>query len=254
MSIKPIIFYDIPSTAPECAWSPSTWKTRYSLNFKGLFYETTWVEYPDIVELCKAIGAEPSMIEQDGSPYYSLPVIHDPNTGAIVSDSARIADYLDAAYPNTPKLIPAGTHTLQESFRVAAYNATRQHLRPYVIPAVAGILRPRSKEYYVRTREEHFNKKLADVVPTGEAHEAAWKEVEAGYNRIKGWMRDGDNFVMGDTISFADFVIAGDLQWCMKGFGADSDKWKDMLRWDGGRWAKLLDDLKKYEGPVEDIA
>ncbi|KAJ7065898.1 hypothetical protein B0H15DRAFT_1028091 [Mycena belliarum] len=252
MSTQPIIFYDIPSTAPGCAWSPNTWKIRYAFNLKGLPYKTTWIEYPDIADLCKSIGAEPTMIRKDGSPYYSLPVIKDPNTGAVVSDSARIADYLDATYPNLPKLMPAGTETLQRGFRVAAESAT-DPLTPYVIPAVAHILHPRSKEYFVRTREERFGKKLEDVVPTGEAHDVAWKALEAGYAKINGWTTPGSPFVMGDTVSYADLVIAAELQWCLKAFGANSDSWKGMMAWHEGRWARLISDLQRYEGPNEDV-
>ncbi|KAJ7645638.1 hypothetical protein DFH06DRAFT_1212010 [Mycena polygramma] len=253
MSNDPIILYDIPSKAAGCAWSPNTWKIRYSLNYKGLAYTTVWIEYPDIEALYKKIGAEPPEVHDNGKPYYCLPVIQDPNTGAVVSDSARIAYYLDSTYPDTPELIPAGTHVLQKVFRVAS-DATRERLIPYVLPAVAKILRRPSKEYYVRTREERFGKKLENVVPTGEAHEVAWKAVEEGYGKLDRWLNEGMNegapFVMGDKVSFADFAIAGDLQWCMRGFGEDSNQWKDMMTWHGGRWAKLIDNLKKYEGPL----
>ncbi|KAJ6584767.1 hypothetical protein B0H19DRAFT_1015439 [Mycena capillaripes] len=257
MLTAPIIFYDIPSKAPGCTWSPNTWKIRYAFNFKGLKYETVWIEYPDIEDLCKKIGAEPSMIQDDGSPYWSLPVIQDRNTGKVISDSARIAYYLDSTYPDTPKLIPAGTHTLQRTFRVAFDSAVHGPIVPYIIPAAAKILLPKSEEHYVRTREEDFGEKLVDVVPTGEAHEVAWKKVEAGFGKVDRWMNEGPNqgapFVMGDQVSFADFVIAGKLQWCMKGFGEESHLWKDMMTWNGGRWAKLINNLKKYEGHVEDM-
>lgn len=61
------------------------------------------------------------MIRKNGTPYYSLPVIQDPNTGEekIISDSARIAEYLDSTYPDTPKIVPVGTYTLQKTFMVA---------------------------------------------------------------------------------------------------------------------------------------
>jgi len=256
MSNEPIIFYDIPSKAAGCAWSPNTWKIRYAFNYKGLAYKTVWIEYPDIADLCKKIGAEPSMIRKDGTPYYSLPVIQDPKTGAIISDSARIAEYLDSTYPDTPKLIPAGTHTLQKAFCVA-YDSVTEPLVQYIIPAVAKILRPKSEEYFVRTREASFGKKLEDLWPTGEAHEVAWKEVEAGFGKVDRWlnepMNEGKPFVMGDTMSLADFMIAGEMQWCMTGFGEESDLWKDMMKWHGGRWAKLIDNFKKYEGPLEDM-
>ncbi|KAF8208742.1 glutathione S-transferase [Mycena galopus ATCC 62051] len=257
MSNDPIILYDIPSKAPGCAWSPNTWKIRYALNYKGLAYRTIWIEYPDIVDLCKRIGAEPSMLFKDGSPYYSLPVIQDPKTGQVISDSARIADYLDATYPDTPELIPAGTHVLQRAFRVACDNAT-EPLWQYIIPAVAKILRPKSEEYYVRTREEDYGQKLTDVWPASEAHAKTWKEVEEGFfGKVDRWlnepMNQGKPFVMGDVVSFADFTIAGKLQWCLKGFGEESDLWKDIMIWHGGRWARLIESLRKYEGPLEYI-
>ncbi|KAJ7037834.1 hypothetical protein C8F04DRAFT_1209756 [Mycena alexandri] len=218
--------------APGCAWSPNTWKIRYAFNFKGLAYKTVWVEYPDIEDLCKKIGAEPTMIRKNGVPYYTLPVIQDPQTGAIVSDSARIADYLDSTYPS-PKITPAGTHVLQKTFQVA-YDQAIGPMVQFVIPAIAKILRPKSEEYFVRTREASFRKKFVDVEPTGEAREAAWKEVEAGLGKVDRWLNEGKNngapFVMGDSPTLADFMIAGKMQWFMKGFGEDSDLFSDMMK------------------------
>ncbi|KAJ7782277.1 hypothetical protein DFH07DRAFT_318531 [Mycena maculata] len=251
MSNEPILFYDIPSTAPGCAWSPATWRIRYALNLKGLKYKTVWVEYPDIADLCKRIGAAPSMIRKNGSPYYSLPVIEDPNTGTVLSDSPLIAEYLDAAYPDTHRLIPPGTRTLQKSFS-AAYDDATDPVVSFIVPAVARILRPRSEEYFIRTREADFGKKLTEMEPTGEEYDVAWKAFETGLGKVSAWMKADEPFVMGDVISFADLVVAGEMQWFMKAFGEGSDKWKDMLSWHNGRWAKLIDNLKKYEGPAEE--
>ncbi|KAJ7288485.1 hypothetical protein C8J57DRAFT_517851 [Mycena rebaudengoi] len=244
-----IILYDIPSKVGP--WSPNTWIIRYALNLKGLAYKTVWIDYPDIADLCKEIGAEHTMIRKDGSPYYSLPVIKDPKTGSVVSDSYRIAEYLDSTYPDTPRLIPQGTHTLQTTFRYAYDRATEGPLIHYIIPAIAAILLPRGEEYFVRTREAAFGKKLSDLVPTGEEHDVAWKKVEAGFEKVSGWYRIDDPFVMGDVVSFADLVVAGELQWFCKGFGEESGKWKDMITWQDGRWGALIKNLKKYEGPVD---
>ncbi|KAJ7483558.1 hypothetical protein FB451DRAFT_1234964 [Mycena latifolia] len=76
----PIVFYDIPSTLPNKCWSPNTWKTRYALNFKGIPYKTSWVEYPDIEPLSREVGAAPTRNKPDGRPHYTLPMIHDPST------------------------------------------------------------------------------------------------------------------------------------------------------------------------------
>ncbi|PSR72266.1 hypothetical protein PHLCEN_2v11858 [Hermanssonia centrifuga] len=88
---------------------------RYSLNYKGLPYRTEWVEYPDIEVLCIRIGAPPTSTKH-GRPRYTLPVIYDPSTNSVISDSVDIAKYLDETYPDTPKLLPAGTEAFQAMF------------------------------------------------------------------------------------------------------------------------------------------
>ncbi|KAG5633812.1 hypothetical protein H0H81_005112 [Sphagnurus paluster] len=45
-----------------------------------------------------------------------IPAIHDPNTNTTLAKSALIAEYLDSAYPDTPKLFPPGTRPLQYAF------------------------------------------------------------------------------------------------------------------------------------------
>ncbi|GAW07249.1 AChain Crystal Structure Of Glutathione Transferase Gstfua3 From Phanerochaete Chrysosporium [Lentinula edodes] len=117
MAANTIVFYDIPFAESNICWSPNTWKTRYSLNYKGLSYRTEWIEYPDIEALCIKIGAAPTDVKADGiTPDYTLPVIYDPSTDKTISDSFAIALYLDTAYPDTPKLFPPGTQALQEAF------------------------------------------------------------------------------------------------------------------------------------------
>lgn len=43
-----IVLFDIDRRDGRACWSPSVWKTRFVLNFKGLDYETRWLEFPDI--------------------------------------------------------------------------------------------------------------------------------------------------------------------------------------------------------------
>ncbi|KAK0435617.1 hypothetical protein EV421DRAFT_1681489, partial [Armillaria borealis] len=58
------------------------------------------IELPDTEVLTKNIGASPTSAKPDGvSPFYTIPIIQDDSTGAVVSDSAAIAGYLDKIYP-----------------------------------------------------------------------------------------------------------------------------------------------------------
>ncbi|EEB92162.1 hypothetical protein MPER_09371 [Moniliophthora perniciosa FA553] len=114
---KPIRFYDIPGTSGK-AFSANTLKIMYALGYKGIPFERIWVEMPDIENTCKSIGASPTDKKPDGSPWYTLPVIHDPNTGETISDSFVIMEYLEKTYPSSPEkaLIPPGTTALQKAF------------------------------------------------------------------------------------------------------------------------------------------
>ncbi|KAF7299208.1 GST N-terminal domain-containing protein [Mycena indigotica] len=249
--MQPILFYDIPFQVVGETWSPNTWRTRYSLNYKNLPYTTIWVEYPDIAALyTETLRIPPSTTLKSGKPYYSLPVIHDPNTGETVSDSMRIAEYLDKTYPSSGAgpIIPAGTRVLQQTFQVA-YDHISTPMVPIIIPRIPAVLNPRSREYFLRTREVSFGKPLAEVLPKGEEHTAKWAETKAAFAKIDGWIQaSGGPFMMGDIVSLADFVVAGEMHWVRIALGADSDEWKEWAEWNDGRWAKLLANLEKYEG------
>ncbi|KAJ6601183.1 hypothetical protein DFH09DRAFT_1127066 [Mycena vulgaris] len=240
-----ITLYDIPSTVPGKTFSPNTAKARYALNFKGLPYQTVWLEYLDIEPLCKKIGAKPT---NDGTVPYTLPVIHDPSTGSVVSDSIEIARYLDATYPDLPRLIPAGTTALHYAF-TDAHAATLNPLYTYALPATLPLLNPVSHAYFRRTREALFGgQRLEDVSPTGAAHVAMWAKLKDGLGQIDGWMSKngaGSRYFVGDTMSYADITIGGYLRWARLVLGRE--KWEEILTWHGGRWAALMSDLEKYD-------
>ncbi|KAF5377892.1 hypothetical protein D9615_006807 [Tricholomella constricta] len=250
--LKPIKFYDIPSVIPGQAWSPNTWKTRYSLNFKGLPYQTVWVEFPDIEKVSKKIGTLPTDTK-GGLPYYSLPAIHDPNTNTTLVESALIAEYLDTTYPDTPKLFPPGTRALQHAF-VDAFMSKLGALWQFALPASNTILNPSSEAYFRRSREKTFGKKIEDIAPTGSAMEMEWAKVKAGFGAIDGWLQKGKAdgpYFLGKEPTFADFVVASFILWCKKIWGPDSSQWKDIMSWNEGRWEAFIKGLEKYEtGPV----
>ncbi|GLB38803.1 putative glutathione S-transferase, N-terminal domain [Lyophyllum shimeji] len=245
---EPIILYDIPSTVPGQAWSPNPCKTRYCLNYKGLPYKTVWVEYPDIEALSKKIGTLPTDVK-NGKPFYSLPAIYDPNTKTALAESALIAEYLDATYPDTPKLFPVGTHALQHAF-VAAFMQTLSPVWQFALPAANNILNPPSEVYFRRTREAMFGKKLEDVVPTGLAANEEWAKVKAAFDTVDGWLQKGQAdgpYLTGKEPAFADFVVASSILCFKKIWGAESSQWKDVMSWNTGRWEALIKEFEKYE-------
>ena len=228
------------------------------MNFKGLPYKTVWVEYPDIEPLCKKVGASPGERRPDGSPLYTLPIIYDPNTKSVISDSAVIARYLDKTYPDTPRLIPEEADTLIAALWDAIFGAFPDRaFVPILVPASLSILRPASQPYFRVTREKFFGGKLEELAPIGsEKRATAWQGVQRGLHRIAGWFEaDGNEklFFMGDAkgITYADIILASFFAWFKKSCGEESQEWKDVMSWDGGRWARFMGALEKYEAVDE---
>lgn len=257
-----IIFYDIPNqaSAPQArAWSPNTWRTRYApqrcrrstletyrlaLGFKGIPFKTVWVEYPDIADLCTRIGAGPTDVNPDGTPYYSLPVIQDLSTGKVVSDSWAIARYLDATYPERPLLLPPGTAGLQRAFIAAAAHVAVSHYGDSVLLPTCAQLRPRSTEYFRRTREADFGCTM-EAISAGQTRVDAWKKARDGFSRIKGWIEEngeGSRWIMGDVVSYADLVLAAWTVWVRQVKAAE---WENVSEWDDGFWIKFVQDLEE---------
>lgn len=203
-----------------------------------------WVEYPDIEATCKKLGTIPTEKRADGSPLHTFPVIHDPSTGAIVADSALIAEYLDTTYPDTPQLFPKGTKSLQYGFLDA--HPKLDALWQLAMPATKVILNPPSQIYFERTK--FGDSGLKDVILKGQEREEQFAKLKAEFEVIDGiYKREEGPFVAGQNVLYVDLVLAGYIIWIKRIWGEDSAEWAEIKGWHLGRWAALLKSLEKYE-------
>jgi glutathione S-transferase len=97
----PLVLYDVICDLPGKNFSPNPAKSRFVLNYKNIPFVTIWVDYSEISIAMKSIGARPSK-RRDGSEVNTVPVLSDPNTGALITDSLKIASYLEKTYPEKP--------------------------------------------------------------------------------------------------------------------------------------------------------
>jgi hypothetical protein len=74
-----------------------------------------WVPLADIEAVSKEHGFAPTSTKPDGSAFYTFPAIQDPATGEAVTESFKIAQYLDKQYPSRP-VIPSGSEVQQAAF------------------------------------------------------------------------------------------------------------------------------------------
>ncbi|KAF7292037.1 hypothetical protein MIND_01229800 [Mycena indigotica] len=239
-----IVFYDIPSQHPGVTWSPNPAKTRYALDFKGLAYRTEYVEYPDIEGVVKALGGAPTEKKPDGRPHYTLPMIHDLTTGAVVTDSFNIAVYLDKTYPAKP-LLPSGDFAL-----VAALQAALQpviiSLVPFGIPASQRLLNAASSGYYRARLEGMFGTTMEALFPApgSDRDRAEWAKVKDAWGAVDAWLVAANaRYFGGAERNYADLYVAAYVFW-VKTVLAE-EKWRDFATWHGGRWAHLLSTVER---------
>jgi glutathione S-transferase len=182
----------------------------------------------------------------DGAPYYTLPAIHDPSTGTYLADSFLIAEYLEETYPDTPSIFPHGTRSLQHAFQ-SSFEQSLALTLPFTLPSIyPKIGTQRSEEYFRRTKKLVFGLTLEEMVPVGAERAVQWAKFRDGMSKVDECLAKTDSkgpFVMGNTISWADFVISSFLLFFKNVWGEDSEEWKDIASWNGGRWKILLPTL-----------
>lgn len=225
--------------------------TRFALNFKGVAYETVWIEYGDIQSAAKEAGAPPTSLNDDGSPHYTVPFIKDHSTGAVVSESLKIAAYLDDTYPALPALFPAGTRALQHAF----YDALEAAIVPVYFVAVPNsyaYLTPSSKAAFRAFMEPKFGGgRLEALSPAGSAARVAhMKAIKETLGKINGWLEANgpeEPYFIGSTVSFADLVVAAYVGWFKT---VAPEEWDEVASWNGGRWAAFVESFEKYRTVV----
>lgn len=194
------------------------------------------------MNVCKAIGAAPTGTKDDGSPYYTLPVIHDRVTNTTVPNSLDIALYLDKTFPETSILIPTGTIAFHAAFDIAFMTTACGPLSCLMQPVTCDLLNSASAVFYRNTREQDWS-------PSAAKCKDLWNQARAGFTRVAGWMSKGGDgkFIMGETICYADIIVASWLVWIKVILGAESKEWKGIQEWDGGKWQRMMKSLEIYE-------
>ncbi|OLN97155.1 hypothetical protein CCHL11_02223 [Colletotrichum chlorophyti] len=198
-----LILFDIPDKNGAC-WSLNPWKTRLALNYKGIDYETEWLEYPDIEGRLKPTGLEG---DSNQIAPYTCPAVQFPD-GTYIMNSAKIIKRLEADYPERP--LHHDSEVLQEMYDLLSktFDALVPELLPYI---PRDVLSEKSAEYFWRTRKARFGMSLDELQET-KGGEQVWanakevlEETAALLNRTEG------PFFLGNMVSYTDFVYVGFL-------------------------------------------
>ncbi len=190
-----IVLYDLAGAEDERRFSPYCWRVRMALAHKQLEFETVAWRF-----------TEKQAIAFSGQG--TVPVIVD--SGTTVSDSWRIAAYLDERYPSGPALMDS------EQAR-GAINALRILIERTLHPAVLRLiltdlvvhLHERDGSYFRESREKRLGTTLEDFAS---GSQNAFVAVRQALDPLRPVLSE-QSFLGGKTPSFADYILFGPFQW-----------------------------------------
>ncbi|KAK1234654.1 hypothetical protein PQX77_002137 [Marasmius sp. AFHP31] len=240
-----LTLYDLgPSKFEEMGLSPFVRAIRFALNYKKIPHTVIDLGMTDVESTAQSLGVLPTTDVSTGAKRYTVPFIHDvdPKTGksTVVSDSFKVAQYLDTAYPDTPRLIPPGTDMLQSAFCTSVFHA---------VAPLLPIIRPLTSQKYLTPEFRESVKKrfgeggVSRGLSPDEEKEAWRKFVTAmtvlveGHNEVE----SEEVFVMGgDEPTFADVYMTA-FTWWLREIVGDSDGWKEVAGLRRGRVERLTE-------------
>ncbi|KAI0418786.1 putative glutathione S-transferase [Xylaria grammica] len=208
MAASKVVLFDIGSSGPKNrSWNSSAWKTRFMLNYKGLDYQTEWLEYPDI---------KPRLQEHfpGHTGVYTLPTAIMPD-GTYIMDSWKIVQFIEKAYPSPSLHLDSPLREKVEGHLMAGRSA----LAPIYVPnVVRRLLKPVNHEYWHETRSRYLGMPLDQFEKERGGDGKPYKEAAPHFEAVTAILKEdpAGPFFMGSTISYTDFIWAGFLIFCRR--------------------------------------
>lgn len=228
--VAPVLMYDLAGADSALRFSPYCWRARFAIAHKRLALETVPWRFTE-KEAIAPFGSE------------RVPVIVD--RGKAIHDFWKIAEYLEAAYPDRPSLFGcAAGHGLARLICNWADFVLHPLILRAKIYAIFTILDPKDRAYFRASREARFGKTLEQMA---EEAPAAIKPLEDALDPLRRTLNE-QPFLSGSEPYYADYILAGTFQWMKAVSPASFADPSDPLT----RWHESV--LRHYDGNLPQTA
>ncbi|KAJ7911559.1 hypothetical protein B0H13DRAFT_1614502 [Mycena leptocephala] len=201
-TVPPLLFYDLASARPR-TWSPFCFRTALLLEYRSLPHERIFLSFPDIRPTLSALN-----VPADSDGNITLPALRIGDAVPIMG-SLEIADALEDLVPASPT--HPSVFSLPGSREVASEFDALTLSRPlayHVVPHTPAILDAHALEFFERTRLAPFASERR------RKPRASWAAAVLAHQEVAEREGRGNGpYVMGDTVTYADFIIAGMVKW-----------------------------------------
>ncbi len=187
------LLYDLAGADPSLRFSPYCWRTRLALAHKGLDVECTPWRF-----------TEKDRVAFSGQGM--VPVLVDGET--VLSDSWRIAEWLEANHPDKPSLFH-GNPSATRFVNAWADSVVQPALARLIVLDVWNCLHEKDRVYFRQSREERFGMSLEAVQAGREADLLAFRKA---IHPVRMVLRE-QPWLGGEQPGYADHIVLGSLQW-----------------------------------------
>ncbi|KAI8806169.1 hypothetical protein BJ742DRAFT_817797 [Cladochytrium replicatum] len=269
-----LVLYDISSPLRPRSFAPNPSKARYALAFKNVPFTTTWVDILDIPAVRKGLDCPATRKLDDGSDYYTLPMVRDPRVGKVVGDSFDIAIYLDDHFPDSGagRLFPLDSTrtgldylspfkdtayyapiTTNMGSRHADYASFNFHVdATFTFSGNVGLCMPflpfnpetAESAKAMMAKRAHLNS-WDDTRTEGEAREMKKESARASLETLAHYftVHEDGPFLEGKHANYADIIVGGWLN--MMYSCLPPGEWREVKSWHGGVFGLLHDALQE---------
>jgi len=189
------ILYSLSGADISRPFSPHCWKAVMALHHKGVEFEEKPVGFTEVPKL-------------EGEFSKIVPILRDEDT--LISDSFKIALYLEETYPFAPSLFGGEGGKAMARF-VEGYSQSTIHpaVTAIALMDIYNMLAPVDQAYFRKSREALFGKPLEEVSPDRDVAIATFREK---LQPLRHMLRS-QPFIGGASPLFADYIVFGALQW-----------------------------------------
>ncbi|KAF2117536.1 hypothetical protein BDV96DRAFT_597466 [Lophiotrema nucula] len=268
---NPLVFYDISSPLKPRSYAPNPSKARLALSFKCVRFKSTWIDILDISNVRKELACPATRKLDDGSDFYTLPMLQDPDSSRVIGDSFDIANYLEGTFPDSGGRLfpPDSTRTgldyespnrdivlyapisSNQGSKNEAYARFNLHVDATFSAHVVLVgqympLNPNTAETVKALMCKRANlSSWDDISIKGEAREQLKTSFKVGLTSLAQlfMVHESGPYLEGKQANYADLIVGGWLN--MLSVTMPEEEWKDFRTWHGGVFARLHDALQE---------
>ena len=189
-----MLLYDLVN-ARRAHFSPNSWRVRLALLHKGIPFEVRDVLFTDIPSL--------------GSSGDKLTIPTIAHAGQLVTDSWAIVLHLDAAFPDTPRLLTPASAPVIKFFQYWAQTSLHGPIARLVLRDLYERLDPADQPYFRASREKMYKTTLEELQAGREDRLDAFRR---GLQPLR-LALDHHPFIAGEQAGYADYLAFAPFMW-----------------------------------------